>query len=107
MSRSRLRPLQSELCAALQLCSDVEEEARQRELAAARASLQLGRRESALECLLELSGQLVAALQQYRALLEGVHISHSMAEKGQPCLVNHVPSFPPKPTPPHRASRAS
>ena len=57
---------------ALQLCGDLEEEARQRELATARATLQLGRRETTLEGLLELNGQLVTALQHYRALLEGI-----------------------------------
>lgn len=59
---------------ALQLCGDLEEEMRQRELAAARATLQLGRQESALEGLLELNSQLVTALQQYRALLDGMAV---------------------------------
>lgn len=67
-----LSPHQSELCVALQLCGDLEEEMRQRELAAARATLQLDRRESTLDGLLELNTQLVTALQQYRALLDGM-----------------------------------
>ena len=56
---------------ALQLCSDLEEEGRQRELAMARASLQLGRQETALDGLLDLNQQLLTALQQYRTLVEG------------------------------------
>ena len=63
---------QAELCVALQLCAELEEEGRQRELAGAQASLQLGRRESTLQGLLELNQQLITALTQYKALLEGI-----------------------------------
>ena len=65
----RLHPHQVELCAALQLCGELEEEGRQRELAGAQGSLQLGRREATLEGLLELNHQLIAALHQYKMLL--------------------------------------
>ena len=67
---------------------------RQRELAAARATLQLDRRESTLEGLLELNTQLVTALQQYRALLDGM--------VGLTVIVDHL-SFQSL-LPPHRES---
>ena len=68
----RLHPHQVELCAALQLCGELEEEGRQRELAGAQASLHLHRREATLEGLLVLNHQLIAALHQYKTLLEGM-----------------------------------
>ena len=71
MCGSGLHPHQVELCLALQLCSDLEEEARKRELVGARLSLQMRRSDSALDRLLDVNHQLVAALVQCRSLLEG------------------------------------
>ena len=62
----------------LQLCSDLEEEGRQRDLVGAQVSLQLERREAALEGALELNHQLVTTLKQYKDLLEGEDILHSL-----------------------------
>lgn len=71
MSRRRLHPVQRELLETLQHCREVEEVSRERQLAAAMAGVQLERRETTLESLLEVSRQLLEALEQYRVLLEG------------------------------------
>lgn len=63
--------MQRELLETLQHCREVEEVSRERQLAAAMAGVQLERRETTLESLLEVSRQLLEALEQYRVLLEG------------------------------------
>lgn len=71
MGVSGVYPHQMELCTVLQLCSDLEEDGRKRDLAGARTSLQLRRSDTALDGLLDINHQLVTALLQYRELLEG------------------------------------
>ena len=71
VSQHSLHPVQRELVESLQHCREVEEVSRERQLAAAMAGVQLGRRETTLENLLEVSRQLVEALEQCRAVMEG------------------------------------